>query len=99
MLFAEKYSTSPCMQQPQRTAVVSLAKIEREAVRLGEALKLRELEIAEVVMRQQIGKNVVAMLVPRAGGRLGVAADDNFELRIRRVRGEIFVGINVTSAG
>ncbi len=53
------------MQQPQRAAVVSLAQIEREAVRLGEALKLRERKIAEVTVRQQIGENVVAVLVPR----------------------------------
>ena len=56
-------------QQPQRAAAVRLAQIEREAVRLGKALKLRQRKIADVAMRQQIGQHIVAMLIPRARGR------------------------------
>ncbi len=35
------------------------------------------------------------MLVPRAGGRTRVPAEHNLERRVRRIAGEIFVGINV----
>src|SRR5258708_31263068 len=66
---------------------------------LREALKLRENEIAEIFVRQQIGKNIVAVLVPRANRRLGVVAHDPLEWRIWRIRGEVFIGINVDTGG
>src|SRR5579862_8047303 len=49
-------------------------------------------------MRKQIRQNVVPMFVPSASWRLGIAAQHNSEFRIRRVRREIFIGIN-TEAG
>src|SRR5579863_7253044 len=61
----------------------------------GEAKKLRELEIAEVTVGEQIWQNVVPVLVPCASRRLGVAANNHLELGIRRVRSEIFVRIHV----
>ena len=82
-------------QQPQGPAVVRLTQIERQRVRLGESLKLRQREIAKVTMRQQIGQHVVSMLVPRRSRRTRIAAHHNFERRIRRVRRKIFVGINI----
>ena len=82
-------------QQPERTAAIGFAEIEFEAVRFGKALEALQLEIAEVTVRQQIGQDVVAVIVPRSRGRTGIAAVDNLEWRIRRVAGEIFVGINV----
>ena len=50
-------------------------------------------------MREQIGQDVVAVLIPCAGGGLRVAADYHFECGIWRIAGEIFVGIDVDSAG
>ena len=88
-------------QQPQWAAAVRLAQIEDQAVRLGKALELRQREIAEVAMRQQIGQHIVAVLVPRSRGRMRVfaLAHHHLELRIRRVRGEILVGINFEIRG
>ncbi len=87
MLFAEKYSTSPCNSNHNGTAAVRLAQIEHQAVRLGETLKLRQRKIADITMRQQIGQHTVAMLIPRARGRTRVfaLAHHHFEFRIRRV--------------
>src|ERR1022692_3183968 len=50
-------------------------------------------------MRQQIRKHVVAMLVPSTGGRTRGAAEHNLERRVRRIAGEIFIGINVKVGG
>ena len=83
--------------QPERAAAIGFAEVEFEGVRLGEALELQDIEIAKVTMRQQVGQNIVTMLVPRARRRTGIAAVDNFERRIRRVAGEIFVGENIDS--
>src|SRR5580692_1287978 len=46
-------------------------------------------------MRQQVRKNIVAVLVVCRGWRTRIPADHNFKRRIRRVAGEVFVGINV----
>ena len=82
-------------QQPQRASAVRLAQIERESMRLGEAQKLRQGEVAEIAVSQQIGQNVVPMFIPRTGGRPRVVAGDDLEFGIRRIRSEIFVGIDV----
>ena len=47
----------------------------------------------------QIRQHIVAVLVPGSGRRARVAADHDFEFGIRRVRGEIFVGIDVDRSG
>ncbi len=52
-------------------------------------------KIAEVAMRQQIREHIVAVLVPRCRRRARIPADHNFERWIRRIAGEIFVGINL----
>ena len=41
----------------------------------------------------------MAVLVPGSGGRARIAADDDFEFGIRRIRCEIFVGIYVDTGG
>src|SRR5579871_2490292 len=46
-------------------------------------------------MRQQIRQDVVAMFVHSRSGRSGIAAEDDFELRVRRIAGEIFIGKNI----
>jgi hypothetical protein len=101
MLVAEKYSISPCISSHKRAAVVRLAEIEFQAVRLGESLEGQHLEVAEIAMREQVGKHVVAVLVPCAGGRarIVIIAEHDLERRVRRIAGEIFVGIDVESAG
>src|SRR5258706_7769628 len=50
-------------------------------------------------MRQQIGQTVVAVLTPRARRRTRIAANHHLEFRIRRVRCEIFIGINIEIGG
>src|ERR1017187_7774221 len=50
-------------------------------------------------MREQIGENVVAVLIPRPGRRTRIAAEHNLERRIRWVAGEIFIRINVEIGG
>src|SRR5258706_4264783 len=50
-------------------------------------------------MRQQIGQHVVAVLIPRARRRTRIAANHHLEFRIRRVRCEIFIGINIEIGG
>src|ERR1022692_1410568 len=50
-------------------------------------------------MRQQVGQHVVAVLIPGARGRTRIAAHHDFEFRIRRVRGEVLVRINVLVGG
>ena len=82
-------------QQPERPAAIGFAEIEFETVHFGEACKLGQAEIAEVAMRQQIREHVVAVLIVRRCGRARVPAGDHFEWRIRRIAGEVFVGINV----
>src|SRR5215831_8275385 len=82
-------------QQPERAAGVGLAEVERERVRLCEAPEVRHLEVTEIAMSQQIVEDVVAVFVPCTGGRTGIAAHDDLELRIRRIRGEVFVRIDV----
>src|SRR5215469_15278985 len=52
-------------------------------------------EIAEVVMRQEMGKDIVAVFVPGRGRGTGVAAHDDLELRIWRIGGEVLVRIDV----
>ena len=86
-------------QQPERAATISFAEIERERVRLGEALKLSEREVAEVVVRQQILQDVVAVLIECSCGRLGIATNYDFEFRIWRVRGKVFVRIDIFIRG
>ena len=52
-------------------------------------------------MGDQIGKHVVAVLVPRTSRRtrLVIVAEHNLERRVRRVAAEIFVGIDVDIGG
>ena len=64
-------------------------------MRLGESLKLRQREIANITMHQQIRQNIMSMLVPRPGRRPRVTADHHFERRIWRIRREVFVRIYV----
>src|SRR5690242_17334227 len=54
-------------QQPECPTTIWLAKIQFEAVQLGEAFKWKQFKIADVAMRLQIRENVVAMVIPRAG--------------------------------
>ena len=60
-----------------------------------EALELREFEVAEVFALQKIRQDIVAVFVMRCRGWTCVLTDHYFEFRIRRIRGEIFVGINI----
>ena len=64
-------------------------------MRLGETLKLCHGKIADEMLCQQIRQDIMAVLVPRARGRLRVAAYYDFESRIRRIRRKIFVGVNL----
>src|SRR5579864_379378 len=66
-------------------------------MRLGEAFERQYIEIADVLMREQIGEEVVTFVVPgsRWRPRRFLVAGNYLELRIRRIAGEIFVGINV----
>src|ERR1700726_4187905 len=52
-------------------------------------------------MGEQIGKHVVTVLVPSTGGRARIyfVAEYNLEGGVRRISGEIFVGINVNISG
>src|SRR5215472_3299920 len=52
-------------------------------------------EIAEVAMRQEMGKDIVAVFVPGSRRGTGIAAHDDLELRIGRIRGEVLVRIDV----
>ena len=101
MLVAEKYSISPCISSQSGPASIWLAQIEFEAVRLGESQKRKHLEVAEIAMREQIGEHVVAVLVPGPGGRASIilVAEHDLERRVRRIAGEIFVGIDVDVGG
>ena len=82
-------------QQPERPAMIRLAQIEFQTVRLGESHERENFEIAEIAMRQQIRQHVVAMIVPGASWRTRVAREHYFERRIRRIAGEVFVGIDL----
>src|SRR6266576_1185594 len=64
-------------------------------MRFRKSRKLRQREITDIAMRLQVRDKIVPMLVPRSSGWPRVAANHNFERRIRRIRREILVGINV----
>ena len=68
-------------------------------MRFSEALELRHCEVADVTVRKQVGQQVVAMIVPNTGWRLGTLADHYFEGWIWRVRREVFVGIDIDVRG
>ncbi len=83
-------------QQPERTAAIGLAQIEFETVHFGEAGERQQFEITEVAMSQQIGQHVVTVLIMRRGRRTRHRwLNYDFERRIWRIAGEIFVGINL----
>src|SRR5690349_13565005 len=64
-------------------------------MRLGEAFERGQFEIAEITMRENVGQNIVTVLVPCACGRTRVAAENYLELWKWRIAGEIFVGEDV----
>ena len=64
-------------------------------MRLGESLEWEQIEVAHVFVREQVGEEVVAFVIPGASWWLCVSAGDHFEFRIWRIAGEILVGINV----
>ena len=86
-------------QQPERASVIRFAEIEFETVQFGEAGELGQGKITEIAMRQQIGKDVVPVLIVRRGWRTRVAAGHYFEIWIWRIAGKIFVRINVNVRG
>ncbi len=88
-------------EQPQWTAAVRFAQVKFQVVGLGESQERKYFEVAEIAMREQIEKHVVAVFVPRTGGRARVVivAEHNLERRVRRIAGEILVGINVDIGG
>src|SRR5208282_1422690 len=88
-------------QQPQWTAAVGLTEIKFQAVGLGKSHEWKHLEVAEIAMREQVGKHVVLVLVPRAGGRTRIIliTEHHLERRVGRIAGEIFVGIDVDLPG
>src|SRR5579863_8206445 len=86
-------------QQPERPTGVRFAEIEFERVRLGKTRKLSQAKITEVAVGQQIREHVVAVLILRRGGRARGPADYHFEWRVRRIAGEVLVGINVKIGG
>ena len=50
-------------------------------------------------MREQIGKHIVAVLIPRASRGARITTEHDLERRIRRITGKIFVGINIDIGG
>ena len=82
-------------QQAQRATAIRFAEIESQAVRPGKSFERQDVEMADVFVRQKIGQQVVAFVVPGAGGRLRVAAGDDLEFRIGRIACGLFGGINV----
>src|SRR6185369_14332906 len=64
-------------------------------MRLGESLEREQVKVADVFVRKQVRQEIIAFVVPYTGGRLGALAGDDLELRIRRIAGEIFVGIDL----
>src|SRR5215467_714434 len=68
-------------------------------MKLCETGKRQKFEVTKILMREQVGKNPVTVVVPRPERRLRVAAENYFERRIRRIARKIFVGVNVDSRG
>ena len=62
-------------------------------MQLGEPFEREQFEIADIAMGLQIRENIVSVVIPGAGRRTRVAAGYDFEQRVRRIAGEIFVGI------
>ena len=89
----------PVHQQAQRASAIGLPQIKDEAVRLGEAFERKQIEIADVFVREKIGEKVVALIIPGSGGRFRFAAGHNFEFGIGRGAGEVFVGIDLFVRG
>jgi hypothetical protein len=64
-------------------------------MRLGEPEEWQHFEVTEIMMREQIWEDIMAVLVPRPRGRTRTPAKYNLKRWIRRIAGEIFVGIDV----
>ena len=56
-------------QQAQRPSAIRLAKIKDQAMRLSEAFKRQQIELANILVSQQIGEQIVSLVVPCSGGR------------------------------
>ena len=65
----------------------------------GESVELGGLKVAEKAVGEQVGQNIVSVLVPGSSRRTRSPAEDHLEPRIRRVAGEKFVGIDVEIGG
>ena len=67
-------------------------------MRLGEALEGQNLKVAKISVGRKIREQVMSVFVPRAGRRTCIAAEHNLERRVRRIAGEILIGININAS-
>src|SRR5438552_7698297 len=86
-------------QKPERAAAIGLSQIEFETVQLGKAFERQQFEIADIAMSLQIREKIMPVVIPGTGRWTRVAAGYDFEGGVRRIAGEIFVGINLIVAG